>query len=56
MKANTQIRLSTNESFAAFVGLDRADEKHVVVLLAANSQRCLYFFALAVPRLLSYFS
>jgi len=38
MKANTQIRLSTNESFAAFVGLDWADEKHAVVLLDAHSQ------------------
>jgi len=38
MKANTQMKLSTNESFAAFVGLDWADEKHAVVLLAADSQ------------------
>jgi transposase len=33
-----QIRSSSNESFAALVGLDWADEKHAVVLLAANSQ------------------
>jgi transposase len=29
---------STNEPFAALIGLDWADEKHAVVLLAANSQ------------------
>jgi transposase len=38
MNSHTQIRLITNESFAAFVGLDWADEKHAVVLLAADSQ------------------
>jgi transposase len=37
MKSNTPIRLTTNETVAAFVGLDWADEKHAVVLLAANS-------------------
>ena len=36
--SDPQIRPSTNESFAAFVGLDWADEKHAVVLLAADSQ------------------
>jgi hypothetical protein len=35
MNSNLQI---TNESFAAFVGLDWADEKHAVVLMAADSQ------------------
>jgi transposase len=29
---------STNEPFAAFIGLDWADEKHAVVLLATNGQ------------------
>jgi transposase len=38
MNSNPQIKLSTNESFAAFVGLDWADEKHAVVLVAAGSQ------------------
>ena len=38
MNSNTPIRLTTNETFAAFVGLDWADEKHALVLLAANSQ------------------
>ncbi len=33
-----QPRLSTNEPYAAFVGLDWADEKHAVALLAAGSQ------------------
>lgn len=35
MNSNLQI---TNESFAAFVGLDWADEKHAVVLMAADGQ------------------
>jgi transposase len=35
MNSNPQ---NTNESFAAFVGLDWADEKHAVVLMAADSQ------------------
>jgi transposase len=35
MNSNLQI---TNESFVAFVGLDWADEKHAVVLMAANGQ------------------
>ena len=34
----TQIQSNINEPFAAFVGLDWADEKHAVVLLAAGSQ------------------
>ena len=38
MNSNTPIRLTTNETFAAFVGLDWADQKHAVVLLAADSQ------------------
>jgi transposase len=38
MNSNTPIRLTTNETFAAFVGLDWADEEHAVVLLAADSQ------------------
>jgi hypothetical protein len=36
--SNPPIRLSADESFAAFVGLDWADEKHAVVVLAAGSQ------------------
>jgi hypothetical protein len=36
--SDPQIRPGTNESFAAFVGLDWADEKHAVVLLAADNQ------------------
>ena len=36
MNSNTQIPRSTNASFAAFVGLDWADEKHAVVLQAAD--------------------
>ena len=38
MNSNPQIKLITSESFAAFVGLDWADDKHAVVLLAAGSQ------------------
>jgi transposase len=38
MSSNTQTTLITNESFAAFVGLDWADDKHAVVLLAAGNQ------------------
>jgi len=36
--SNPQLGVSTNESIAAFLGLDWADEKHAVVLLAAGSQ------------------
>jgi transposase len=36
--SETQIRSHTNEPFAAFIGLDWADEKHAVVLQAAGSQ------------------
>jgi transposase len=36
--SNPQTKLSTDESLAAFVGLDWADDKHAVVLLAAGSQ------------------
>ncbi len=35
--SDPQVSPSSNEAFAAFVGLDWADEKHAVVLLAANS-------------------
>ena len=38
MNSDTQTKTSTNEPFAALVGLDWADEKHAVVLVAANSQ------------------
>jgi transposase len=36
--SNPQLEVSTNQSIAAFVGLDWADEKHAVVLLVAGSQ------------------
>ena len=36
--SDPQMNPSTNEPFAALVGLDWADEKHAVVLLAAGSQ------------------
>ena len=36
--SDLQLRSSTNEPFAALVGLDWADEKHAVALLATGSQ------------------
>ena len=36
--SETQINSGANEPFAAFIGLDWADEKHAVALLAAGSQ------------------
>lgn len=36
--SETHIQSNTNEPFAAFIGLDWADEKHAVVLQAADSQ------------------
>jgi transposase len=38
MNSDTQIKAGTLEPFAALVGLDWADEKHAVVLLATGSQ------------------
>ena len=36
--SETQIQSNTNEPFAAFIGIDWADEKHAVVLQATASQ------------------
>ena len=38
MNSDTQISSNTNKPFAAFIGIDWADEKHAVVLQAADSQ------------------